>query len=107
MSAIGGKADMVLHCKCPKAVAHGGKSFGSRRQGQPARITYNTFTISRIGHSRGLGLRQLRRDYAPLCVGQIGLVSGDGAAMLLSSGRRPHGKSKVGSRNPLESRWAP
>jgi hypothetical protein len=31
---------------------------------------------------------------ASLCVGQIGLVSGDGAAMLLSSGRRPHGESK-------------
>jgi len=46
------------------------------------------------------GLRQVRRDHAPLCVGKIGLVSGDRAAMLLSSGRRPHGESKVGSRNP-------
>jgi hypothetical protein len=35
---------------------------------------------------------------------QIGLVSGSGAAMLLSSGWRPHGESRVGSRNPLESR---
>ena len=52
------------------------------------------------------GLRQVRRDHAPLCVGQIGLVSGDGAAMLLSSGWRPHGEFKVGSRNPLESRGA-
>jgi hypothetical protein len=32
------------------------------------------------------GLRQVRRHDAPLCVGQIGLVSDDGAAMLLSSG---------------------
>jgi hypothetical protein len=57
--------------------------------------------------ARGEGLGQVRRDHAPLCVGQIGLVSGDGAAMLLSSGRRPHGESKVGSRNPLESRRVP
>ena len=57
--------------------------------------------------ARRAGLRQVRRDHAPLCVGQIGLVSGDGAAMLLSSGWRPHGESKVGSRNPLESRRAP
>src|SRR5208282_3857921 len=47
------------------------------------------------------GLRQERRDHAPLCVGQIGLVSGNGAAMLLSSGWRLHGEPKVGSRNPL------
>src|SRR3984957_15119065 len=53
------------------------------------------------------GLRQVWRDHAPLCVGQIGLVSRDGAAMLLSSSRRPHGESKVGSRNPLESQRAP
>ena len=53
------------------------------------------------------GLRQVRRDYPPLCVGQIGLVSGNGAAMLLSSGRCPHGESKVGSRTPSESRRAP
>ena len=38
------------------------------------------------------GLRQVRRDHAPLCVGQIGLVSRDVAAMLLSSGRCPHGE---------------
>jgi hypothetical protein len=49
----------------------------------------------------------VRRDHAPLCVGQIGLVSGHGAAMLLSSSWRPHGESKVGSRNPLESRQLP
>ena len=48
------------------------------------------------------GLRQVRRDHAPLCVGQIGVVSADNAAMLLSSGRRPHGESKVGSRTPSE-----
>src|SRR5271169_6496590 len=53
------------------------------------------------------GSWQMRRDYAPLCVGQIGLVSRDGAAMLLSSGWRPHGESKVGWRNPLESRRVP
>ena len=40
----------------------------------------------------------MRRDHAPLSVGQIGLVSRDGAAMLLSSGWRPHGESKVGWR---------
>jgi hypothetical protein len=51
--------------------------------------------------ARRAGLRQVRRDHAPLCVGQIGLVSGDGAAMLLSSGWRLHGEPKVGSRNPL------
>ena len=56
--------------------------------------------------ARCAGLRQVRRDHAPLSVGQIGLVSRDGAAMLLSSGWRPHGESKVGSRNPLESRTA-
>ena len=63
-------------------------------------------TISRIGHSRGrargAGLRQVRCDHVPLCVGQIGLVSGDDAIMLLSSGWRPHGELKVGSRNHLE-----
>ena len=48
----------------------------------------------------------MRHDHAPLSVGQIGLVSRDGAAMLLSSGWRPHGESKVGWRNPLESRRA-
>ena len=47
-------------------------------------------SYARIGMT---GLWQVRRDHAPLCVGQIGLVSGDGAAMLLSSGRRPHGES--------------
>src|SRR5262249_39502335 len=55
--------------------------------------------------ARRAGLPQVRRDDAPLCVGQIGLVSCDGAAMLLSSGRCP--RIQVGSRNPLESRWAP
>jgi hypothetical protein len=53
------------------------------------------------------GLRQVWRDHTPLCVGQIGLVSDDGAAVPLSSGRRRHDESKVGSRNPLESRRAP
>jgi hypothetical protein len=50
------------------------------------------------------GLLSGARDHAPLCVGEIGLVSDDGAAMLLSSSRRPHDESQVGSRNPLESR---
>ena len=44
--------------------------------------------------ARGARLRQVRRDDVPFCVGQIGLVSGDGAAMLLSSSRGPHGESK-------------
>jgi hypothetical protein len=48
-----------------------------------------------------------RRPRAPLRIGQIGLVSLDGAAMLLSSGRRPHGEIQVGSRNPLESSRVP
>ena len=42
----------------------------------------------------------MRRDHAPLSVGQIGLVSGDGAAMLLSSGRHPHGGSKLVRESP-------
>jgi class 3 adenylate cyclase len=37
----------------------------------------------------------MRRDHSPFCVGQIGLVSGDGADMLLSTGWRPHGESRV------------
>src|SRR5262245_27149363 len=41
-----------------------------------------------------------------ISVGQIGLVSRDGVVMLLSSGWRPHGESKVGWRIPLESRRA-
>jgi hypothetical protein len=41
------------------------------------------------------GLWQMRRDHLPLCVGQIGLVSGDEAAMLMSSDWRPHGESKL------------
>jgi hypothetical protein len=49
----------------------------------------------------------VRCDHAPFCVGQFDLVSADEAGMLLSSSRRPHGESKVGSRNPLESRRAP
>ena len=36
-------------------------------------------------------LRQVLRDHAPLCVGQIGLVSGNDASMLLWGGWRPHG----------------
>ena len=51
--------------------------------------------------ARGAGLRQVRRNHTPLSVGQIGLVSRDGAAMLLSSDWRPHGESEVGSRKPL------
>ena len=41
--------------------------------------------------ARRVGLRQVRRDHTPFRVGQIGLVSGDDAAMLLSSSWRPHG----------------
>jgi hypothetical protein len=54
--------------------------------------------------ARCAGLRQVRRDHAPLSVGQIGLVSRDGAAMLLSSGWRPHGESKASWRNSWNSR---
>ena len=56
--------------------------------------------------ARGAGLRQVRRDHAPLRVSQVRLVSRDGAIMMLSSGWRPHGESKVGWRNALESRRA-
>jgi len=52
------------------------------------------------GPARRTGLRQVRRDHAPLCVGKVGLVSGDGAAMLLSSSRRPHGESKLVRETP-------
>jgi len=45
--------------------------------------------------ARRAGLRQVRRDHAPLRIGQIGLVSLDGAAMLSSSSWRPHGESKL------------
>ena len=44
--------------------------------------------ISRIGQARGrpvgAGLRQVRRDHAPLRVSQVRLVSRDGAIMMLS-----------------------
>ena len=62
-------------------------------------------TISRIGHSRG---RPVAHGFGncsvitSFSVGQIGLVLGNGMAMLLSSGWRPHGELKVGSRT-LES----
>src|SRR3984957_7646742 len=46
------------------------------------------------------GLWQVRRDHAPLCVRQIGLVSGDNAAMLSSSSWRPHGESKLVQETP-------
>jgi hypothetical protein len=42
-----------------------------------------------------VGFGKCRRDHAPLCVGQIGLVSGDNAAMLSSSCWRPHGETKL------------
>jgi hypothetical protein len=62
-------------------------------------------TISRIGQARGRpvaqGFGKVRRDHAPLGVGQIGLVSRDGAAMLQSGGRRPHGESKSVKEKPL------
>ena len=45
--------------------------------------------------ARGAGLRQVRRDHAPLCIGQIGLVSGNWTAMLLSCGWRPHASCVV------------
>src|ERR1700731_2419975 len=54
--------------------------------------------------ARCAGLRQVRHDHAPLSVGQIGLVSGDGAAMLLSSGWRPHGESKLVQEAPWNHR---
>src|ERR1700722_3854240 len=56
------------------------------------------FKISRIGHSRGRpvarGFGKCGLDHAPL-IGQIGLVSLDGAAMLSSSSWRPPGESKL------------
>ena len=39
-----------------------------------------------VAFGRRAGLRQVQRGRAPLSIGQIGLVSGDGAAMPLSSG---------------------
>src|SRR5271168_5272685 len=57
------------------------------------------------GPARRATLRQVRRDHAPLCIGQIGLVSGDGAAMLLSSGWRPHGESKLVQETPWNHCW--
>jgi hypothetical protein len=42
----------------------------------------------------------VRRDHAPPCVRQIGLVSGDNAAMLSSSSWRPHGESKLVQETP-------
>ena len=63
--------------------------------------------FTRMGFRHSLMLRQVWRNHTPLCVDQIGLVSRNGAAMLLSSDRRPHDESKVGLRNPLESRRAP
>jgi hypothetical protein len=57
------------------------------------------FKISRIGRRRGLpvalGFGNCGAITRRLCVGQIGLVSGDNAAMLSSSGWRPHGESKL------------
>ena len=47
------------------------------------------------------GLRHVRRDHAPLCIGQIGLVSRGGAAMLLSSGWCPHGEVQGWFKKPL------
>jgi len=65
------------------------------------------FKISRIGRRRGLpvelGFGKCGAITRRLSVGQIGLVSGDNAAMLSSCGWRPHGESKLVSRNPLES----
>ena len=55
--------------------------------------------ISRIGHSRGRpvaqGFGKCGAMTSPRDVAQIGLVSGDGAAMLLSSGLPPHGEFRL------------
>ena len=88
--------------------ATAGRPFGISRHAQPDRITENIpLTISRIGHSRG---RPMARGS-----GKCGAITRHSAsvrsvwyrmsaAMLPSSGRRPHDESQVGSRNPLESR---
>jgi hypothetical protein len=69
--------------------------------------TFPKPAIARIGHSRGrpiaLGFNRCGRDHTPLRVGQVGLVSGGDAAMLLSSSWRPHGVSKIAKNSP-ESR---
>src|SRR5215472_26252 len=56
--------------------------------------------------ARRAGLRQVWRDDAPLCVGQIGLVSCDGAAITFVEWSASTWRIQVGSRNLLESRWA-
>jgi hypothetical protein len=111
---------LVYPFKAP-VVAPGGEPTVNRppwrqvvRQQPPwaARSHHVEYPIYDLAHRPGpwparcAGLRQVRRNHPPLSVGQIGLVSGDGTAMLLSSGWRPHGESKVGWRNCLESRRA-
>jgi hypothetical protein len=60
-----------------------------------------TFICELLEHFRGQRqklaskYKEERRDHAPLCVRQIGLVSGDNAAMLSWSSWRPHGESKL------------
>jgi hypothetical protein len=76
--------------------------------GQPARMTRRCRLRSRASATgvgaRRAGLRQMRRDRLPLRFGQIGLLLGDGAAMLLSSGRRPHGESQLVQETPWNHR---
>jgi hypothetical protein len=65
-----------------------------------------TYSIGYLrGRAGGAGLWQVRRDHAPLSVGQIGLVSVDGAAMLLSSDRCPHGESNWFGKTPWNHLW--
>ena len=47
--------------------------------------------------------RQMRLDHNPLRIGQISLITPRLAAMLLSGGRRPHGRSRSVSTTSLES----
>ena len=61
--------------------------------------------ISRIVHSRGRpvaqGFGKCGATTRHSAVGQIGLVSGNRAAMLLSSSRRPHGETRLVRENLL------
>jgi hypothetical protein len=46
----------------------------------------------------------IRDAWSRRVIGQIGLVSGDGAAMPLSSARRPHGDAKLVRETPWNHR---
>ena len=80
------------------------------RAGRPAFVVLGAITFCHLLNDVMQALLpaiypMLKSEFA-LSFGQIGLVSRDGAAMLLSSGWRPHGESNVGWRSPLEPRRA-